>query len=206
MAQTLETFDPAKAGFRVAEGPIARKPRRPSTRPAPKPKYADAVWYSFTNEHPLEVTVPVRAVEDTVRQLKRAARYLERTHGKEVRVQIGVEPVVEPKVVDGKPVVDRGEPVMVPVHPAKSLVKFLGHEPWLLGRRIAKEAATPAESPAQPPPSVAKHRRTTAGTRSSAGQHRAQASLPDALVWAVITSRQPSFPVSTRERGLLCFA
>lgn len=183
MAQTLEQkFDPAEAGFRVATGPIQRRKRRPSTRPQPKPQYADAVWYSFENDHPLEVSVPVRSVEDTVRKLKRAARYLERTHSTpakkvEVRVQIGVEPDPDP------------------AKPKHSLVKFLGHEPWMLGRRIAKEAATP--TPARP----MGHRRTTAATRSS----QTKASLPAALVWAVITQQQPSFPVTTRERGLLCF-
>lgn len=188
MSQTLEQFDPVSAGFRVSEGPIQRKARRASTRAVPKPQYADAVWYSFEHEHPLEVSVPVRAVEDTVRKLKRAARYLERTQSTkgskvEVRVQIGVEPD--------------------PANPKHSLVKFLGHEPWLLGRRIAKEAATPAE-PTDIPAQPARHRRTTASTRSASGAHRAKASLPDALVWPVITGQQPLYPVSTREQGLLC--
>jgi len=174
MSQTLEQFEPASAGFRVADGPIARKPRRPSSKQAPKPEYASAVWYSFEHAHPLEVSVPVRAVEDTVRKLKRAARYLERVQTTrdskvEVRVQIGVEPDPDP------------------AKPKHSLVKFLGHEPWLLGRRIAKEAAAPAA----PAPAGARHRRTTAATRSSAGAHRQKASLPGALVWPVISQQQP---------------
>src|SRR6185312_13998777 len=117
MAST-QTFDPAKAGFRVAETPITRKPRRPSTRAVKRPQYADAVWFSFQNSHALEATVPVRAVADTIRKLKTAARFLERTEGTEVRVQISVEEAKEQQVVDG-------EPVMVPVKPPKSVVKFL---------------------------------------------------------------------------------
>lgn len=186
MADT-QTFDPVRAGFRVADGPIARKPRRPSSRPQPKPQYADSVWWSFNNDQPLEVSVPVRAVEDTVRKLKRAARYLERTKsttGKkvEVRVQIGVE--------------------TDPDKPKNSVVKFLGHKPWALGRRVSKMEADAREAgadageqaaadhlarqvPAQP-----RHRRTTAATRATTGRHT-KASLRDALVWAVITPRQP---------------
>lgn len=200
MAQTLEQFDPVAAGFRVSTGPIQRKKRRASTRPQPKPKYADAVWYSFEHDHPLEVSVPVRSVEDTVRQLKRAARYLERTKSTqakpvEVRVQISVEPDPDPTKKN------------------HSLVKFLGHKPWLLGRRISKVEADAREAGVQAAEDVIaarpapRHRRTTAATRSTAG-HRAtgtKASLRDALVWPVISPQQPSFPVTTRERGLLCF-
>jgi hypothetical protein len=194
--QTLNQFDPVAAGFRVSDGPIARKPRTPSSKPAPKPQYADAVWYSFQNDHPLEVTVSVRSVEDTVRKLKRAARYLERTHGKEVRVQIGVEPLLDEQ--------------SQPVKPAQSVVKFLGHAPWLLGRRIAKVESDAREAGAEAAADViaarpaARHRRTTAATRPAGGRHT-KASLPDALVWAVITQRQPSFPVTNRVRGLSCF-
>lgn len=203
MADT-QTYDPVAAGFRVASGPIARKPRTPSSRPQPKPQYADSVWWSFSNDQPLEVSVPVRSVEDTVRKLKRAARYLERTKSTaskkvEVRVQIGVEPD--------------------PDKPKNSTVKFLGHGPWALGRRIAKieadarEAGTEAGEQAaahvladQVPSQAPRHRRTTAGTRAvPAPGRRSRASLPDALVWAVISQQQPSFPVSTRERGLLRF-
>ena len=92
--QTLKEFNPEAHGLRVAGTPITRKPRTPSAKSAPKPKYADAVWFSFTEGKPLEVSVPVARVEDTIRQLKQAARYLDRTHGPktEVRVQISVEP------------------------------------------------------------------------------------------------------------------
>jgi hypothetical protein len=202
MAQT-NTFDPVAAGFRVASGPIERKPRRPSSKPQPKPQYADSVWWSFLNNKPLEVSVPLRSVEDTVRKLKRAARYLERTKSTaskkvEVRVQIGVEPD--------------------PDKPKNSVVKFLGHEPWALGRRIAKMESDAREAgqeageqaaaevladrvPAQGP----RHRRTTAATRATAGRH-SKASLRDALVWAVISPQRPSFPVTTPVRGSLCFS
>lgn len=189
---TATNYDPAKAGFRVSAEPIRRKPRQPSSRPQPKPRYADSVWWSFENGTPLEVTVPTRAVDDTVRLLKRSARYLERNREVEVRVQISVEPVL-----DGE-----GQPVK----PAKSTVKFLGHKPWLLGRRIAKEAAEAPEVPQPPelpgPSPVAQHRRTVAGTRPA--QHR-KASLPDAMVRAVITRPRPRCPVSTRESGSWCF-
>jgi hypothetical protein len=171
------------------------------------------VWYSFSNEHPLEVSVPVRSVEDTVRKLKRAARYLERTQSTqakrvEVRVQIGVEPEMEPKLVDGKPVMEGGKPVMVPVHPPKSIVKFLGHEPWLLGRRISKMEADAREAGVQAAEDViaarpASHRRTTAGTRP-VGRHT-KASLPDALVWAVITQLRPPFSGSQSGAGVVVF-
>ena len=181
MADTLETFDPVAAGFRVSEGPIARKPRRPSSKPQPKPQYAESVWWSFTNGSPLEVSVPLRSVEDTVRKLKRAARYLERTKSTqakpvEVRVQIGVEPD--------------------PEKPKNSTVKFLGHEPWALGRRVAKLEAEASPAPEQPvalvPEQAPKHRRTTAGTRPvGTGRRRSKASLPAALVWAVITPQRP---------------
>jgi hypothetical protein len=187
MANTITEFNPAQAGFRVAEGPIKRKPRRASAKPQPKPQYADAVWYSFQHQHPLEVTVPVRAVEDTVRKLKRAARYLERTHSSkdkpvEVRVQIGVEPLLD----------DSEQPVK----PAQSVVKFLGHEPWLLGRRIAKVEGEAREAGAEAAQDIIaarpKHRRTTASQR---GAHARRASLRRSLVRAVITPHDPSFPV-----------
>lgn len=183
MSQTLEQFDPVSAGFRVSEGPIQRKARRASTRAVPKPQYADAVWYSFEHEHPLEVSVPVRAVEDTVRKLKRAARYLERTQSTkgskvEVRVQIGVEPD--------------------PANPKHSLVKFLGHEPWLLGRRVAKAAAEAGDEAREvPAPRQARHRRTTAATRQPA--HARKASLRRSLVRPVIT--QATTPLSRSQPG-----
>lgn len=199
MPQT--TFNPEAAGFRVATTPIVRKPRTPSPRPQPKPQYTDSVWWSFEHGQPLEVEVSTRAVEDTVRKLKRAARYLDRTRKPEVRVQISVEPVLDPVTKEL-------------VKPAKSVVKFLGHAPWALGRRVAKmeadaraagqEAGEQAAEDAKAPVPAPRHRRTTAGTRSTAA-HRRKASLPGALVWAVISPQQPSFPVSTRERGLLCF-
>lgn len=177
MADT-QTFDPVAAGFRVADEPIKRRPRTPSSRAVPKPKYADAVWYSFQNSHPLEVTVPVKMAEDTVRQLKRAARYLERTHpGNEVRVQISIEPMLG----------ENNEPVK----PPKSVVKFLGHAPWLLGRRIAKEAAEQAQEAAKPAAKGGQHRRrTVAATRATARK----ASLRGALVRAVITWPRPPCP------------
>lgn len=200
MAQT-QTFDPARAGFRVASGPITRKPRRPSDKPAPRPQYANAVWWSFTHGEPLEVTVSTRAVEDTVRALKRAARYLERTEstqGKkaEVRVQISVEQMVDAAT---------GELAK----PAKSVVKFLGHEPFLLGRRIAKVEADAREAGAEAGEQMAadvlaarrpKHRRTVAGTRATV-----KASLPDPVVRAVITRRSPCFPERTGSRGFVVF-
>lgn len=204
MASMTEAFDPVKAGFRVATGPIERKPRTPSTKPQPKPQYADSVWWSFSNDQPLEVSVPVRSVEDTVRKLKRAARYLERTRSTaskkvEVRVQIGVEPD--------------------PDKPKNSMVKFLGHEPWPLGRRIAKmesdareagqEAGeqAAADALARVPEQGARHRRTTAGTRATTGSgRRSRASLRDALVWPVISPQRPQFPVRPRELGSLCFS
>ena len=101
--QTLKEFNPEAHGLRVAGTPITRKPRTPSSKSAPKPKYADAVWFSFTEGKPLEVSVPVARVEDTIRQLKQAARYLDRSHKPkaEVRVQISVEPELD---TDGQPV------------------------------------------------------------------------------------------------------
>jgi hypothetical protein len=203
MASTTEAFDPVKAGFRVATGPIERKPRRPSNRPQPKPQYADSVWWSFNNDQPLEVSVPVRSVEDTVRKLKRAARYLERTKSTasrkiEVRVQIGVEPD--------------------PDKAKNSVVKFLGHKPWALGRRIAKIEADAREAGAEAgeqaaadalarvPAQAPRHRRTTAATRAPGSGRHSRASLRDALVWSVITPQRPSFPVTTPVRGSLCFS
>lgn len=188
MADT-QTFDPAQHGFRVADEPIKRKQRTPSTKPVPKPKYADSVYWSFDNGRPLEAVVPTRSVEDTVRALKRAARYLERTHKVEVRVQVGVEPVLDE---DGQP-----------VKPAKSTVKFLGHAPWLLGRRIGKESAMvePDVPEPTPAPAAPRHRRTTAATR---GQH-AKASLHRPMVRAVITRPRPPHPVANRDVGALVF-
>lgn len=176
MATALETFDPATEGLRVSKDPIRRKQRRPSSKPAPRPNYANAVWYSFQHDHPLEAIVPVRAVEDTVRALKRAARYLERTESKpgskvEVRVQISVEPLDDE-----------------PGKPRRSVVKFLGHKPWMLGRRVSKEdlSAEP-EAPAR-----ARHRRTTAGTREG---YR-QTALCRPVVRAVITPLRPLHPIT----------
>src|SRR5690242_11620206 len=108
MSHTLETFDPAKAGFRVSDEPIGRKPRRATNTAQPRPQYADAVEFSFLQGRPLEVTVPLRSVADTMRALKRAARYLDRNRGTgpEVRVQISVEPLMVQKPVvddDGNP-------------------------------------------------------------------------------------------------------
>lgn len=185
MADTLTKFDPEAAGFRIAAAPITRKPRTPSSKPAPKPQYADAVLYSYEHEHPLEVEVPVRSVEDTIRKLKAAARYLERHDAKhrEFRVQVGVEPVLD----------DDGQPVK----PARSTVKFLGHKPWVLGRRVAKvaaeeAAAEPAPREAVPAPRApaGQHRRTVAGRRQPA-HRRVKASLQRALVGSVITATEP---------------
>lgn len=145
--------------------PIRRRARRPSSKAAPKPQYADAVWFSFTNGHPLEITVPTRSVEETIRKLKAAARYLERIRSAdepkvEVRVQIGVEPELETKEVDGKK-------VQVPTK--RSVVKFLGHEPWVLGRRVAKLAAENGHDQPEPEPvrelATTRPRRTVAATR-----------------------------------------
>lgn len=185
MAST-QTFDPARAGLRIAETPIARKPRRPSTRKIPRPRYANAVWYSFQQGHALEATVPVRAVDDTIRQLKTAARYLDRTEKPEVRVQISVEPELD---ADGKPT-------------KRSVVKFLGHEPFLLGRRVSKVAAEDTGKPAEPQAGP-RHRRTVAGTRQSA-HARSKASLPRPVVGSVITSPQPLRPVHAVMEGLWC--
>jgi hypothetical protein len=183
---TITEFKPEAHGLRVASTPITRKPRRPSTKPAPKPQYADAVWYSFTKSTPeqpvpLEVSVRVASVEDTIRKLKTAARYLERTHSKpgrkvEVRVQISVEPELG---TDGQP-----------VKPAKSLVKFLGHEPFMLGRRVSKERVMGVQEEAALDQVPARHRkRTVAGTR---GGHRRTA-LPRAVAGSVITPDEPQF-------------
>lgn len=166
MADTLTEFDPAKAGFRMADTPITRKARTPSAKPGPKPKYADAVWFSYQRGHALEAVVSPRSVAETIRKLKAAARYLERTHDDvEVRVQISVEP----ELADG-PAGDDGKPVQVPT--GKSVVKFLGHEPWALGRRVAKLAgenghAEPDPEPERPRRTVAAHRpaRRTARSR-----------------------------------------
>lgn len=186
MADTLAQFDPAAAGFRVATAPITRKPRTPSAKQQPRPQYADAVLYSFEQSHPLEVEVPVRSVEDTVRKLKAAARYLERhdARKREFRVQVSVEPVLGG---DGQP-----------AKPARSVVKFLGHPPWVLGRRVAKVEAEAREAGAQAAADVAaarpgpRHRRTVAGRR--APEHRARASLRGTLVGSVITAaKTPEF-------------
>jgi hypothetical protein len=159
MADTLTEFDPTKAGFRMASGPITRKPRQPSARPGPKPQYADAVWFTFQREHPLEAVVGPRSVEGTIRKLKQAARYLERNHpGTEVRVQISVEA----EMADGEPGAD-GEPTKVPT--GKSVVKFLGHPPWNLGRRVAKLASENGHADAEPEPEVERPRRTVAAVR-----------------------------------------
>lgn len=146
---TITEFNPAEAGLRVAQTPIQRRKRRPSAKAKDKPPFADAVWFSFENGKPLETEVPTRAVEDTVRALKRAARFLDRSKDFEVRVQIGVEAVMG----------DDGQPVK----PARSTVKFLGHEPFRLGRRVAKENAEALAS-ARPVPA---RRRTVAATRST---------------------------------------
>jgi hypothetical protein len=189
---TLTGFDPVSAGFRVAT-PIRRRKRRPSSRATPKPQYADAVLYSFQQGTPLEVSVRTSAVEDTVRKLKRAARYQERTTGREVRVQISVEPVmVQATGANGQPEVDgKGDPVMVLAKPAKSTVKFLGHEPWMLGRRISKARAEElgAAEPDAPAPAAVpgQHRRTVAETRP----RHARTALHHAMVRAVITTDRP---------------
>ena len=217
--QTLKEFNPAAHGLRVASTPITRKPRTPSSKSAPKPKYADAVWFSFQQAEPLELEVRLASVEDTIRKLKQAARYLDRTHGPktEVRVQISVEPVLEPLLKDGEIVYgDDGKIVMVPVKPAKSVVKFLGHAPYLLGRRVSMAAATGGPAPDEdgrpdlrhvakqeyPELAPGQHRkRTVAGT---SGGHRKSA-LRRAVVRAVITAEAPSFPLMWRARGLRVF-
>jgi hypothetical protein len=150
------------------------------------------VWFSFKNGHPLEVTVPVRAVADTIRKLKTAARFLERTEQAEVRVQISVEEVADE-----------------PGKARHSVVKFLGHEPWLLGRRVSKVEADAREAGREAAEDVIaaradqpRHRRTTAGTR---GSHARRSALRDPVVRAVITRSQPLRPVTDRMRGLRCF-
>lgn len=165
------------SGIRVAATPIRRKKRRSSSRATPKPQYADAVWYSFQNGAPLEVPVRPTAVADTVRKLKRAARYLERTHGDEVRVQISVEEftpeelAIDPKLAN------------------KSKVKFLGHAPFMLGRRISQaRAADLGAEPEAPVPAAPRHRRTVAATRGS----HAKTALQHAVVRAVITADNPA--------------
>lgn len=175
---TLTGFDPEAAGFRVAT-PIRRRKRRASTKPAPKPQYADAVLYSFQNGTPLEVSVRTSAVEDTVRRLKRAARYQERTTGFEVRVQISVEAYTDEDIAADQKLKN------------KSRVKFLGHEPWLLGRRISKARAEElgATEPEAPAPAPARHRRTVAGTRA----RHAKTALQHAMVWPVITAGEPPY-------------
>lgn len=185
--QTLKEFNPEAHGLRVAGTPITRKPRTPSSKSAPKPKYADAVWFSFTEGKPLEVSVPVARVEDTIRQLKQAARYLDRSHKPkaEVRVQISVEPELD---TDGQP-----------VKPAKSLVKFLGHEPFLLGRRVAKERLDSGPDAVAVPSGGSHRRRTVAGAR------HAKTALRCAVVRAVITAEAPSFPQLWKARGLCVF-
>ncbi len=179
---TLTGFNPEAAGFRVAT-PIKRRKRRASSRATPKPQYADAVLYSFRNSTPLEVSVRTSAVEDTIRRLKRAARYQERTTGEEVRVQISVEEFT-PEELEADAKLRN-----------KSRVKFLGHAPYMLGRRISKakaeELGAEPEAPAPVVP-VAKHRRTVAAGR---GQHAARkTALRHAVVWAVITAGNPRSP------------
>lgn len=184
---TLTGFDPVAAGFRVAE-PIKRRKRRPSSRTAPKPQYADAVLYSFKNGQPLEVSVRTSAVEDTVRRLKRAARYQERTTGEEVRVQISVEAYTDAELAED------------PKLRNKSRVKFLGHSPYMLGRRISKARAEElgATEPEAPAPAPARHRRTVAARRP---QH-ARTALRHAMVRAVITAGAPP---SDPGRGFVVF-
>lgn len=198
MTQTKE-FNPADAGFRVpSDTAMHRKQRTPSAREAPKPKYADAVQYSFEHDHPLEVEVPVRSVEDAIRELKRAARYLDRNTDKEVRVQVTVEPVMVEQ--DGN---------MVPAKPARSVLKFLGHKPYPLGRRIAKLAAVEDEPGQDEQPEVpAPRKRTVAATRTggkSKGSHR-KASLRNPVVRAVITvDCDPPYPPGWRgDRSRFC--
>ncbi len=159
------------SGIRVAATPIRRRKRRPSSRATPKPQYADAVLYSFQHQTFLEVSVRTTAVEDTVRRLKRAARYQERQTGNEVRVQISVE-AYTPEQIEADPKLKN-----------KSLVKFLGHAPWELGRRVAKARAEAEPEPATEvkPAEPGRHRRTVAKRR---GQH---AALCNAMVRAVIT-------------------
>ncbi len=235
MATTTQTdFNPAAHGLRVAE-PIRRKPRSPNSRATAKPKYADAVWFSFQHGEPLEVSVRPTAALDTVRQLKQAARYLERinsTGGKktEVRVQTSIEPEMEPVIgEDGQVVLDdHGKPVLQPAVPARSLVKFLGHEPFLLGRRVSMEKAKLAEEAERPRsldtddtgrPDLRQvahktaaevagpgqhRRRTVSGTR---GQHRKTALRPvwRPVVRAVITPHTPQFSPCGRTWGVWCF-
>lgn len=127
------TFQPE---IRPAARPIERK-RRVQTRPAPKPQFADAVWKSFeTGTEQDMLHVPADKYDDIVRSLKRAARYLDRTRDVEVRVQVG-KPEPETNHPD-YPELD---------HPGHVVVKFLGHRPRLLGRRIAKEATGDTDAP-----------------------------------------------------------
>ena len=204
--QTLKEFNPAAHGLRVAGTPITRKPRTPSSKSAPKPKYADAVWFSFQQAEPLELEVRLASVEDTIRKLKQAARYLDRTHGPktEVRVQISVEPVLEPLLKDGEIVYgDDGKIVMVPVKPAKSVVKFLGHAPYLLGRRVSMAAATGGPAPDEDGRPDLRHVAKQEYPELAPGQHRKRtvagpahrkSALRRAVVRAVITPEALSFP------------
>ena len=202
MPKTLEDYVPTAHGVRVAGTPITRKQRSPSSRQVPRPKYANAVWWSFQNDKPLEVEVRVKDAADTVRALKTAARYLERNHpGNEVRVQISVESATEvdpsgaTEVVNGAVV-----PKMVPKK-GYSLVKFLGHEPFLLGRRIAKVALDNGDAGESKPAAPASHRRRTpVATRAS---HRRTA-LRRGVARPVITPHSPRM-LSFRQRGLWRF-
>ena len=178
----LTEFNPEAHGMRVA-GEIRRKPRSPSARKAPKPPFADAVWWSFEQGKPLEVTVKTSGAADTVRALKRAARYDEREHkGTEVRVQISVDAALDN---DGQP------------RKGWSVVKFLGHEPFILGRRVTMERLK-ADQPEPAPPAPAGHRRrTVARTR---GQH-AKTALPHPVDGPVITPGDPSFLLTRGKLG-----
>ena len=189
MQNTLEEFVPTAHGVRVADTPITRKQRTPSSRKTPRPKYANAVWWSFQAGKPLEVEVRVKDAADTVRALKQAARYLDRTRkDDEVRVQISVEPAME---AEGDTLVPKK---------GYSLVKFLGHEPFLLGRRIAKEALDKADAEPESAAPASHRRRTPAATRAS---HRKTA-LRRGVARPVITPHSPRM-LSFRQRGLWRF-
>lgn len=117
------TFEPE---IQPADPPVTRR-KPPAVRKDPKPQYADAVWHSFTTGEWLSVSHqpadPADGYAEVKRKLNKAARWCERHHDAEVRVEVPPAGVLRETE---------------PGHEDHVIIRFRGHPPKMLGRRLTR--------------------------------------------------------------------